>query len=143
GDANVTHAREREAGSGADTVDGGEDRLLQLPDRGNVRVIRGTQRRTEIAGRTELVQVLSGAEAAPGAGQDDRTHLRVARLLQRLTQPVVHGAVESVQDIGPVQRDRLNRAVARDLDLGHAPDPTSSVPRGRRSLPRSPGRRGR
>ncbi len=68
----------------------------------------------------ELLQILPGREAAAGAGQDDGAHLRVARLLQCLAQRRVQRAVERVQHVGAVQRDRLNCAVARDLDLGHA-----------------------
>ena len=38
----------------------------------------------DVAGRlAELGQVLADAEAAPGAGEDDRAHLRIARLLER------------------------------------------------------------
>ena len=33
--------------------------------------------------------------------------------------PGVHRAVERVQHVGPVERDREDRSVARDLDLGH------------------------
>src|SRR6185437_6453952 len=66
------------------------------------------------------LQILAGREAAAGAGEDDGTNLRIARLLQRLAQPGVQGAVERVQHLGPVQRDRLDAALAGDLDLGHA-----------------------
>ena len=38
----------------------------------------------------ERRQVLPGREAAAGAGDDDRAHLGIARLLERRLQPLVH-----------------------------------------------------
>ena len=63
--------------------------------------------------RLELAQVLARAEAAPRAGEDDRADLRIGRLAQRGREPVVHGPVDRVVDVRPVERDRQNRAVAR------------------------------
>ena len=79
----------------------------------------------DVARLTELLQVLAGAEPAACAGDDDRAHRSVARLLQRVPETGVERAVERVEDVGAVERDRLNRAVARNLDLGHGADPTA------------------
>ena len=77
------------------------------------------QHRRHVAALAERRQVLPGREAAARAGDDDRAHRRVARLLERRLQPLVHVARERVQLVGTVERDRLDGAVARDLDLGH------------------------
>ena len=74
----------------------------------------------DVAGRlAELGQVLPDAEATAGTGQDDRADLRIAGVLQRRPERLVHLAVERVQDVGTVQRDREDAAVPRCLDLGH------------------------
>src|SRR5262249_34126773 len=67
----------------------------------------------------ELLQVLPDAEAAAGAGEDDRPDLRLARSLQRGGEGGVRGAVQCVQDLRPVERDRHDRSLPPALDLGH------------------------
>jgi S1-C subfamily serine protease len=80
------------------------------------------QPRRDVPGRlAKLVQVLPDAEAAPGACNDDRPHARVARVLERRGEGLVRRAVERVQHVGTVQRDRRHGAVTGDLDLRHAP----------------------
>jgi hypothetical protein len=88
-------------------------------------VIGLAQRAAEVAGLAELGQILSGTEAATRAREDDRTHIRVACPSQRFAKPVVHRTVERIQHVGTIQHDRLDRAVAGDLDLGHGAEPTA------------------
>ena len=74
----------------------------------------------DVTGRlSELRQVLPDAEPAPGARDDDSADGRIARLLQRGAECLVHGGVECIEDIGTVQRDRQDGAVPARLDLGH------------------------
>ena len=62
-------------------------RLLERADRTDVRVVRPLERIADATGKLgELLQVLSGAEAATGAGDDDRAHLGIGRLRQRLAE---------------------------------------------------------
>ena len=85
-------------------------RLLERADRADVRVVGPLERLADAAGKLgELLQVLAGAEAATGAGDDDRAHLGVGRLVERLAQSAVERAVEGVEDLGPVERDREHR----------------------------------
>ena len=92
-------------------------------DRVDVRVVGRAQPVADVAGRlAELGEVLADAEAAAGAGDHDGADLVVARVLQRGVQRLVHRAVERVEHVGPVQRDRQDRAVALRLDLCHERD---------------------
>ena len=50
-----------------------------------------------------VVEVLPGAKAAPGAGQDD--HARLGGGVERLRQFGVHRAREAVEPVGAVERD--------------------------------------
>ena len=67
----------------------------------------------------ELREVLADAEAAAGAGDDDRAYRGVARLLQTGEKRLVQRGVERVEDVGTVERQREHAAVASDLHLGH------------------------
>ena len=69
----------------------------------------------------QLAQILPDAEAAADAGEDDGAHVRGGRLLERGRERPVHGGVERVELVRPVEDDRQDRAVARRLDLRHAP----------------------
>jgi hypothetical protein len=71
----------------------------------------------------ELRQVLPDAEAATRAGDDHGTDVVGARLLEALRQRRVHGGVERVQHVGPVEGEREDVAVACRPDLGHATRP--------------------
>ena len=53
------------------------------------------------------------------AADGDRAHSRIARLLERGLQLLVHAARKGVQLVGPVERDRLDGPVAPDLDFRH------------------------
>ena len=56
----------------------------------------------------------------PAPVMHDGAHVRrSAAAFERLAQPVVHRARERVELVGAVERDRLDRAVPRELDLGH------------------------
>ena len=118
-EADVARAREREAGARADTVHRGDDRLLERPDRQDVDVVRRAQHRRDVAALAERRQILPGREPAAGARDDDSAHRRIARLLERSLQSLVHLARERVQLVRPVERDRLDGPVAHGLDLRH------------------------
>src|SRR5206468_8418292 len=75
----------------------------------------------DVAGtRGELLQVLTDAEAAPRAGDHDRTH-RVVRgcRLQGGEDAGVDGRVERVENVRAVERDRQDGCVPGDIDVGH------------------------
>ncbi len=121
GDPDVARERQRHARAGGGAVDGGDHGLLERADREHVAVVVRAQVVGDVAGAgRELLQVLADAEPAAGTGDHDGADRRVLRLLERAVQPVVHRAVERVQDVGPVERDRQDRPVARHLDVSHA-----------------------
>ena len=72
-----------------------------------------------ITGLAERGQILAGGEPAAGAGDHDRADRRVAGILERRLKLPVQGLREGVELVGAVERDRLDGAVPRDLDLGH------------------------
>ncbi len=82
-------------------------------------MIGRAQHRRHVPALTEGRQVLAGREAAARTRDDDRAYLGIPCLLQRGLQILVHAQREGVQLVGPVERDRLDGPVARDLDLGH------------------------
>ena len=126
-DAEVARAGEREAGAGSGAVHGRDDGLLERADPEDRPVVAAAEAVADVAGGlAELRQVLPDAEAAAGAGDDDRAHLRPLRLLQRLAEARVHGAVERVQHVRAVERDRENAAVPACLDLRHRHLPLNS-----------------
>src|SRR5439155_8694549 len=93
------------------------------PDAADVRVVVLAQATADVSGSlAELGQVLPDAEAAACAGEDDRTHGWVARVLEARRERAVHVGVEGVEEVRTVERDRQDRAVAAGLDLGHRPD---------------------
>src|ERR1051326_2270215 len=64
-------------------------------------------------------QVLAGAEAAPGAGQQERAASLVGgRLVERGIQCCRHLALQRVQSLRPVQRDPAIPGTALD-EKGH------------------------
>ena len=67
----------------------------------------------------ELLQILAGAEAAAGTGDDDGAHLWVGRFGERLAQRGVERAVEGVEDLRPVERDREHCARPGGEHFGH------------------------
>ena len=85
-------------------------------------MVRRAQHRGDVARFAEGGQVLPGREAAAGTRDHDRAHRRIPRLLERRPQLLVHATREGVQLVGPVERDRLDAAVAPDLDLRHRYD---------------------
>ena len=82
-------------------------------------MVAGAQGGADVGSLAELAQVLTRAEATPRAGEDDRADLRIARLLDGVEQQALRLPVERVEDVRPVQRDRLDGARSRQLDLGH------------------------
>src|SRR5581483_5451624 len=82
GDPDVARSREREAGAGGGSVDGGDHGLRQRADRADVRVVARLEVAADVAADVpELVQVLAGAEALARARDDDGPHGRGLRLL--------------------------------------------------------------
>jgi hypothetical protein len=87
----------------------------------------------DVVGRVaEFRQILPDAEAAPRPGDHDRADVVGARLPERSAQALVHRAVECVELVRPVERDRQDRALtarehglclggrhAGGFDLGH------------------------
>ncbi len=61
-----------------------------------------------------VVEVLPGAEAAPGARQNHDA--RVAERFESVAQLLVHGDVEGVELVGPVEGDSGDRPVSLDDD---------------------------
>ena len=79
-------------------------------------------------GLAELGQVLADAEAAPGAG-DRRPRARPSARasLSAADERLCISAVERVEHVRPVERDRQDGAVAAGLDLGHPPQPITAL----------------
>src|SRR5581483_8891349 len=80
-DPQVARAREREAGAGRGAVDGGDDGLLEGPDREDVRVVALAEAVAD-GHRSELAEILADAEAAARARDHDRADLGVPSLAQ-------------------------------------------------------------
>ena len=120
-DADVAGRGERKPGARAGPVDRRDHRLLEASDQADVRVVRLLEPLADRAGQLlELLQVLAGAEAPAGAGDDDCANVRGGRLLERGPKGGMQRGVEGVEDLGPVERDRQDRAVARRQHLAHA-----------------------
>src|SRR5688572_10196837 len=70
--------------------------------------------------RGPLVEVLAGAEAAAGAGQNH--HPRIAERVERVAYLAVHLDVEAVEPVGAVERDPRDPGVRLEVDgfVGHA-----------------------
>ena len=120
GDADVARTGDRKAGARGRAVDGRDHGLLETADREHVPVVAGAKAVADVPRRlAKLGQILADAEGPPCAGEHDGPHLRVAGVAQRRRECGVHGGVEGIQDIGPVQRDRQDGAVALGLDLCH------------------------
>ncbi len=101
GQPDVAAQRQFQAAAQRVPVHRGDDRLAQRPDR--VAVVRAV---AELPGGRVVVQpgdVAAGAERAPGAGEDDRAHLRVVVQPGHVAgQRVGHGRGERVELGGPV-----------------------------------------
>ena len=67
----------------------------------------------------ELGQVLTDAEPATRARNDDGPDVSRARILERAEQLLLKVARQGVQDLGPVERDRQHRPFPSGLDFGH------------------------
>ncbi len=77
-----------------------------------------------IIGRNRAVaEVLSGAETAPGSGQENGANGVVGfDHVERGTDLFVHPDVETVEPVGPVERDRRKTVLAGIFDRfeGHS-----------------------
>ncbi len=119
-DPDVAGTGERESRSSRSSVHRRDHGLFERPDRANVGVVEATEPLGDVAGCfPELGQVLADAEATARACYDDGPDFVSAGLLQCGPEPVVHGVVEGVQDVRPVERDREDGTLARCLHLGH------------------------
>ncbi len=109
-DAQVGEESELKTGAGGDSVDGGDDRLVQgahgaeqqaevVDPRLGGRVVVGVDGRG-------LREVLPGAEGTSGAGEHDRAARFVAAdLLERRDEPGAHLAGPRVELVGAVEGD--------------------------------------
>ena len=105
-DDDVGGERQAHSGPGGDAVDRGDDRLRQVADRLDQRVVLGGQHGPEVALLGSAAQVGAGAEAAAGAGDHDSARRLVARGdLERGQQLFAELAVERVERLGPVERE--------------------------------------
>ena len=119
--AQVARAREREAGTGARTVDGrdgdrghGVQELGDLHDRAQVE--RPAPRAPTIPSG-HRGDVTAGAEAASRAGEHDHPRGGIAReIAQRVAQSDHVFEVERVEAFGSVQRDAGDPTVTLDAD---------------------------
>ena len=111
GDDDVAGQRDIRAGAGGDAVDPRDHRLGQAGQRPDQRVPVALDRLAEIdcLARRDgaVVEVLPGAKAAAGAGQDH--HPRIAELAERVAQLAVHLRGEAVEPVGPVEGDAGDR----------------------------------
>ena len=116
-----------------------DDRLLQAPQGEDRPVVRAAQPMGDVAGRlAELSQILADAEPTAGAGHDHGAHLVGARFLVGVLNRAVHGGVEGVQHVRPVERDREDAAVPIGLHLGHVPSSLAPSTTKRRCVPNRP-----
>jgi hypothetical protein len=89
-------------------------------------VVVATQAGTDVASVVaKLGEVLADAETTARAGDHDGANVVAARGLERSRQRLVRGGIEGIQDVGSVQRDRQNRALACCFHFGHAREPKS------------------
>ena len=97
GDDQVAGERDVGAGAGGDSVDAGDDRLGHGGEATDQRVPARLDRFAEVdrfvGGDHAVVEILPGAEAAPGAGEDDDAS--VAGGIERVGQFGVHRARKS------------------------------------------------
>ncbi len=76
---------------------------------------------SDIAGTAgELLQVLADAEAAARAGDHHGPDPRIGgRLLEPRIDPLVHRAVQRIQHVRTVERDRQDRPITGHINVGH------------------------
>ena len=111
--------REVRAGAGGDAVDRGDDRHRHRADAQRERLVVALDRRADVGGAARRLavrrdrrigEILAGAEAAAGAGDDDAAHAAVGgRGVERGAQLAVHRAGEAVERLRAVQRERADR----------------------------------
>ncbi len=71
---------------------------------------------------SRLGEILAGAEAAAGAGEQDGAN-RVVRgdAVERVAKLARHRPREAVEDVGPIQRDRGHAVGGLEQDVGSCP----------------------
>ena len=118
----VAGERQIGAGAGRDAVDRGDHRQRQLPDFFDHRVIVVEQIGDIVrVGVDDRGQVLAGAEAAPGAGQQHRAAGFVGlRVVERGDDRVGHLRRQRIEPLRPVQRDLAIEGMGVDEDHGDA-----------------------
>ena len=118
GDDDVAGERDIGAGAGGDAVHAGDHRHRQRGQRADQRIVALLDRLAEIdrlAGRHRAVaQILPGAEAAAGAGQDQGP--RVAETAKRVGHLLVHLDGEAVEPVGAVEGEAGDAGLQLELD---------------------------
>jgi hypothetical protein len=125
--ARERHVRSR---SGRDTIHGADHGLVELPERPHDRVVAARYNVAEVRCRPlfrrHLREILPGAERSAGARHENGSHAGVgARLSERLSHFGRHRAIEAIQDVRTVERNRrdaLTRVVENVLEWHDAPD---------------------
>jgi len=117
----VAGERDIGAGAGRDAVDGGNYRERQRAQLAHERVVIGVERAPEhgclaVCGHA-LAQILSGAEGAAGAGQQERAAVAILLGLgERALERLLHRLVDRVELPRPVQRDDAIARAPLDQD---------------------------
>ena len=131
GNADVAGDRETETRARGDAVDGRDDRLAHLADRGDRGMVAAAELVTEleIAGLLDhgeaVGQVLARRKRAAGAGDHDSAYRGVrCAIVERRIEGLGERLVECVQHIGPIEREHGDCAVAFDAkrrEVRHLP----------------------
>ena len=113
----VAGERQRDTGAGGHAVHGGDDRLGQIPDGGDERVVLIGQDAAEVPLAAPAAQVGTAAEAAPLAGDDHRSDRFVPRgRLERSEQLAAHLRVQGIERLRAVEGDGRDRIGQIDPD---------------------------
>ena len=130
-DPQVAGEREGGARAGRHAVDGCDHRLGHARKRGDdgvVVLVHGAEQLVGVPGVEDLdvlLEVLTHAERAPAAGQDDAARRRVVGdRADRVEQRLLRRDVEAVHRVGTVQGDRRDAVGEVEQDgIGHGPHP--------------------
>src|SRR5438477_81978 len=127
GNADVAGDRETETRARGDAVDGRDDRLAHLADRGDRGMVAAAELVTEleIAGLLDhgeaIGQVLTRRKRAAGAGDHDSAYRGVrCAIVERRIEGFGERLVECVQHIGPIKREHGDCAVAFNAERREA-----------------------
>ena len=116
-------ARKRDVGPGpgGHAVHSTNDGLVEPSDAADERVVEGLDGRAEVQ-RTFRVgaggEILPGAEAAAGAGEQHGTAALIGGVVQRGRERAVHLLVEGIEAVGTIERQLRPAAMVRDGQHG-------------------------